>query len=275
MTAAPALRPLAAVAPTAPARTAPAATPNLWAPATPSIELTVVIPFYNCGPVIARTIREVSGVLTAAGIGHEIIAVNDGSTDESAAFVAELPGVRLIDNRTNSGKGNALHQGFAAAQGAWVGFIDSDGDIAAHHLITYLELARTGDHSAVYADKRHARSSSTASKSRKFISITYSSLVTGMFLLPVKDTQTGCKIFRRDVIAQLLPHLREQRFAFDLEFFVAAKAAGYRDMRSAPVDVDTAANGSTVTTNSIVRTLRDTFGILRRHRSGHYRQAAA
>ncbi|HWS31445.1 MAG TPA: glycosyltransferase family 2 protein [Actinoplanes sp.] len=273
MTAALALSHLAATVAPAPTTTAPA--PSLWAPATPGVELTVVIPFYNCGPVVARTIQEVRAVLTAAGIGYEIIAVNDGSTDGSQRFAANVPGVRLIDNRTNSGKGNALHQGFAAARGAWVGFIDADGDIAAHHLATYLEMAREGDHSAVYADKRHARSTSSASAARKLLSITFSTVVTGAFLLKVKDTQTGCKIFRRDVLAEILPHLREQRFACDLEFFVAAKAAGFSDPQPAPVEVNTAANGSTVSTNSIIRTLRDTFDVLKRHRAGHYRRIAA
>lgn len=273
MTAALTLSHLAATTAPAPATTAPA--PGLWAPATPSVELTVVIPFYNCGPVIARTIREVRAVLMGAGIGYEIIAVNDGSTDGSQKFAENLPGVRLIDNRTNSGKGNALHQGFAVAQGAWIGFIDADGDIAAHHLATYLETAREGGHSAVYADKRHSLSNNSASAARKLLSITFSTMVTGLFLLRVKDTQTGCKIFRRDVLAEILPHLREQRFACDLEFFVAAKAAGFSDLRPAPVEVNTAANGSTVSTNSIIRTLRDTFGVLKRHRSGHYRRIAA
>ncbi|MFI1991573.1 glycosyltransferase family 2 protein [Actinoplanes sp. NPDC020271] len=257
-----------------PAVAAPVTGPTLWAPATTGVELTVVVPFYNCGPVVGQTIHAISATLAAAGIGHEIIAVNDGSTDGSQLHVPYLPQVRLIDNRLNSGKGNALHQGFAAAQGAWVGFIDADGDIDPAHLATYLELARGGDHAAVYADKRHAHSVSGASKARKLISMVYSTLVTLLFLLQVKDTQTGCKIIRRDALAQLLPHLREQRFAFDLEFFVAAKAAGIRNLHAAPVALNTAANGSTVTSKTIVRTLRDTVTILGRHLGGHYRQAA-
>jgi glycosyltransferase involved in cell wall biosynthesis len=259
----------------APVTTAPVtAAPSLWAPATADIELTVVVPFYNPGPVVGQTIRNITGTLTAAGIGHEIIAVNDGSTDGSQHHLHGIPNVRLIDNRTNSGKGHALHQGFAAAQGAWVGFIDADGDIDPRHLATYLRLARVGDHAAVYADKRHADSVSTASKLRKLISIIFSTLVTLLFLLQVKDTQTGCKIIRRDALAQLLPHLREQRFAFDLEFFVAAKAAGIGNLHPAPVELSTGSTGSTVSTNSIARTLRDTLTIHRRHLAGHYREAA-
>ncbi|GAA2701406.1 glycosyltransferase family 2 protein [Actinoplanes palleronii] len=267
------LQPLAPVT-TAPVTTAPAAPPSLWDPATPGIELTVVVPFFNSGPAVAHTVRNITATLSAAGIGHEIIAVNDGSTDGSQYHLHGIHNVRLIDNRTNSGKGHALHQGFAAAQGAWVGFIDADGDIDPHHLVTYLKLARFGDHAAVYADKRHADSVSTASRLRKLISIVFSTLVTLLFLLQVRDTQTGCKIIRRDALAQLLPHLREQRFAFDLEFFVAAKAAGIGNLHSAPVALNTGATGSTVSTNSIVRTLRDTITIHRRHLAGHYREAA-
>jgi hypothetical protein len=67
--------------------------------------------------------------------------------------------------------------------------------------------------------------------------------------------------------------MRERRFAFDLEFFVAAKAAGIRDLHAAPVRLETRTAGSTVTTGSILRTIRDTFTIYGRHLRGHYQPA--
>ncbi|MFI5937771.1 glycosyltransferase family 2 protein [Actinoplanes sp. NPDC051494] len=233
-------------------------------------DLTVVVPFYNPGPALRRTVERLVGCLRDAGVAYEVIAVSDGSTDGSPATLAGLAGVTVLDNPVNQGKGAALHQGFAAARGAWIGFIDADGDIDPRHLVDYLNVARAGGHAVVYADKRHAASVSAAGGVRKLVSISYSTLVTAMFGLGVRDTQTGCKIIRREVLTALLPRLRERRFAFDLELFVAAKAAGIDDLRGAPVRLEARVAGSTVTTASIARTIRDTFTIHARRRNHHY-----
>ncbi|GAB1640366.1 glycosyltransferase family 2 protein [Krasilnikovia sp. MM14-A1259] len=243
---------------------------TLWSPATAGVELTVVVPFYNPGMALRPTVQRLVACLTEAGVGFEVVAVSDGSTDGSEQTLAGIPGVRVIVNAVNQGKGAALHTGFAAARGAWIGFIDADGDIDPAHLVQYLQLARSGAHAGVYADKRHALSTSGATGFRKIVSIVYSTLVSVLFFLGIRDSQTGCKIFRRDVLAGLLPSLRERRFAFDLEFFVAAKAAGIRNFIGAPVRLEERTAGSTVGRSAIVRTLRDTFTIFARLRRNEY-----
>ncbi|MFC4066578.1 glycosyltransferase family 2 protein [Actinoplanes subglobosus] len=246
----------------------------VFAPAAPAaragVELTVVVPFFNPGAALRPTVERLVACLAHAGVAFEVIAVSDGSTDGSAATIAGIAGVTVIDNAVNQGKGAALHQGFAAANGAWIGFVDADGDIDPQHLVDYLMVARAGGHAVVYADKRHTESVSAASGFRKLVSVSYSTLVTAMFGLDVRDTQTGCKIIRRDVLLAVLPRLRERRFAFDLELFVATKAAGITDVKGAPVRLEARVAGSTVTAKSIIRTVRDTFTIYGRRRASHY-----
>lgn len=261
----------------APARPAPLfdAT-RLWSPADPTVELTVVVPFYNPGTALRGTVEALLRRLTAEQISFEIVAVSDGSTDGSEHSLAGLDRVRVIACPVNQGKGAALHRGFAAARGAWVGFIDADGDIDPVHLTEYLRLAREGGHAGVYADKTHTSSASASSPVRKLMSAFYSTLVMVLFLLGMRDTQTGCKVLRRDVLADLLPRMRERRFAFDLEFFVAARAAGIRDFVAAPVRLSERVAGSTVTTRAVLRTIRDTFVIFGRlHLTAQYRAASA
>ncbi|BCJ49567.1 hypothetical protein Asp14428_10420 [Actinoplanes sp. NBRC 14428] len=249
---------------------------RLWAPADPAVELTVVVPFYNPGAALRRTVLSLVECLAAEQVAYEVIAVSDGSTDDSERTLAGIPGVRVITSPVNQGKGGALHLGFAAARGSWIGFVDADGDIDPRHLIDYLRMAREGGHAGVYADKRHARSASASSPFRKLVSIFYSTLVTLLFLLGMRDTQTGCKVLRRDVLADLLPRLRERRFAFDLEFFVAAKAAGIRNFLGAPVHLEERVAGSTVGATAILRTIRDTLVIFGRlHLTRQYRPVPA
>jgi glycosyltransferase involved in cell wall biosynthesis len=247
---------------------------RLWSPADASIELTVVVPFFNPGAALRPTVERLIGCLRAERIAYEVIAVSDGSTDGSERTLDGLPGVKVVVSPANQGKGAALHLGFAAARGAWIGFVDSDGDIDPVHLVQYLRLARAGRYAGVYADKRHEASDSASSKFRKLVSMFYSTLVTMLFVLGMRDTQTGCKVLRRDVLAMLLPRMRERRFAFDLEFFVAAKAAGVHGFVAAPVRLEERVAGSTVTSKAILRTVRDTLVIFARlHLTGQYRPA--
>jgi glycosyltransferase involved in cell wall biosynthesis len=240
------------------------------------LSLSVIIPFFNPGEALRPTVLAVVECLTDAGISFEIIAVCDGSTDGSADTIADVSYTRVISNPSNQGKGAVLRQGFAAAAGAWIGFIDADGDINPRHLVDYLNRARDKGCAGVYADKRHSHSASAATGERKVMSLTYSTLVSSLFRIGIRDTQTGCKIFRRDVVAQVLPRLFVHRFAFDLELFVAAKMAGITDFVGAPVALERRSLGSTINSRAILRTVIDTFVVYRRHclRARNRREAA-
>ena len=168
-------------------------------------------------------------VFTDAGVGFELIVVDDGSTDDSMATLDDAPPqVKVVRLPANRGKGGALHAGFSRARGSWVGFVDSDGDIDPAHLVEYLKVGRETGADMVYANKKHRQSVSASSPFRKVVSMGFSSLVDTLFNLGVNDTQTGCKLMRREVLADVLPRLRETRFAFDLELFVAAASSATR-----------------------------------------------
>ena len=250
---------------------------RLWRGATPGLTLSVVIPFYNPGAALRPTVVRLVEVLDQAGVTFEVIAVSDGSTDGSEADLDGLdPRVAVLVAPVNRGKGAALRLGMQHAAGSWVGFVDADGDIDPQHLNDYLHLAQVNNHEVVYADKRDARSGNPSTAVRRLISWTFSHLVSTLFSVGVGDTQTGCKLIRRDVLARVLPATCEEGFAFDLEFFVAARAAGVTDMVGAPVHLSDRLAGSTVTTAAIVRTLKDTIRVFTRlHFSDTYTPVAA
>lgn len=240
---------------------------HLWDAPSSDVELSVVVPFYNPGESVGRTLTSMVELLRAARLGFEIIAVSDGATDGSEAYVeavaAVAPEVHLIVLPQNHGKGGALMRGFSATRGRFVSFIDADGDIDPVHLVGYLDRARQGG-DMVYACKRHGDSASASSGLRKLISIGFSTYTTMLFRLGVADTQTGCKVMRREMMADVLPLMHERRFAFDLELFVVAKRRGFTDLRPAPVELGERLAGSTVTTKAVIRTLRDSLTIWKR-----------
>ena len=241
---------------------------RLWMPANREIEISVVMPAYNPGDALRPAVDRLVDVMRAESIGFELIVVSDGSTDGSMATLEGAgPEVRVIELPANRGKGGALHAGFSRARGSWVGFVDSDGDIDPAHLVAYLKTGRETGADMVYANKKHRDSVSASSPFRKAVSLGFSSLVGALFSLGVNDTQTGCKLMKREVLADVLPRLRETRFAFDLELFVAASTAGYTTAVAAPVELKERMAGSSVSRSTILRTLKDALVVLARRQS--------
>lgn len=239
---------------------------SLAAPqAASELELSVVIPFYNPGEVLVETIERTLSVMRSAGITFEVIAVSDGSTDGSEHLIIDMaPEVRVIVNEVNRGKGAAVRTGMLHSRGAYVGFVDCDGDIDPAHLLAYLFIAEDGQHDIVYADKLQEQAESGASLTRRTMSVCFSTATTVMFDLEMRDTQTGCKLLRRDVMIAVLATVQEDRFAFDIEMFLAAHELGHRNAVAAPVEIRERVAGSTVSARSALRTMTDTSAIFAR-----------
>src|ERR1051325_9262456 len=89
-----------AAAETGVARTAPLFDASrLWSPADPSVELSVVVPFYNPGAALRPTVERLVACLRREGVGFEVIAVSDGSTDGSERTLDGAgPEVRVVVN---------------------------------------------------------------------------------------------------------------------------------------------------------------------------------
>jgi hypothetical protein len=92
------------------------------------------------------------------------------------------------------------------------------------------------------------------------------------FQLNIRDTQTGIKLIRRDVLAAALPRMMEKKFAFDLELFVIARHLGYSRFLEAPIRLQHQFT-STVNWRSVYRSLLDTMAIWYRLHLLHYYDA--
>jgi polyisoprenyl-phosphate glycosyltransferase len=131
--------------------------------------LSVVIPMYNEEEVISLLIRRLRPVLDGINEAYEVVAVDDGSTDSTAAQLIgarrSWPELRIIRLRRNAGHQAALTAGLHRARGAYVASIDADLQDPPEKILAMLALARADNLDIVYG-VRSDRSTDTAAKRR-------------------------------------------------------------------------------------------------------------
>lgn len=206
---------------------------------TGSVEVTIVLPCHNAGAGLREVLDSLQQEL-GQGPSWEVIVVSDGSTDETVSVAEEFAGenVRVVHEPVRIGKGHALRVGLSQARGRYVGFMDADGDIDPKAVRPAMMIMEHYDPEIILGSKRHPLSQVQYPALRRFMSWTYHKLCRLLFRVKVRDTQTGFKLIRRDVLAKVLPRMLEKRYAFDLEFLVVARRLGYRRVFEAPIKID-------------------------------------
>lgn len=221
------------------------------------IDLSVVLPVYNEGELAAAAVERLSTVLHTLDESSEIIVVDDGSDEATAAVLAQLPApIRVVTHAENRGKGAAVRTGWSRARGQVLAYIDGDGDL--DPLLVrdmYDDLELFGAHGIV-GSKAVAGSQTMTSPSRRVLSAVGQRIFRTLFAVPVRDTQTGIKLFRRDVVADVLPRTHETGYLFDLEFLAVGAALGWDHVVEAPVRLARHRNSS-IGIGAIVGTARD------------------
>jgi glycosyltransferase involved in cell wall biosynthesis len=234
------------------------------------LDITVVMPYYNPGDRLRATVERTVEVLRATGATFEVVTVSDGSTDGSERTLGQLPAdvvVRVV-LPARGGKGQAVRAGLERGRGRYLGFIDADGDVPPELLGDFIEVVRTQQPDVVLGSKRHRASDVVYPPARRLYSWGYQQVVRLLFRLDVRDTQAGIKLVRRDVLVDVLPSMREQGFAFDLELLVVARLHGHRHLVEAPIRIGRRFT-STVSPRAVVEMLRDTLAIWWRLRVRH------
>jgi glycosyltransferase involved in cell wall biosynthesis len=117
-----------------------------------STRLSVIVPAYNEEARVGDLIRSLQASLVALGDGHEIIVVDDGSSDATAAQV-EATGATLVRHQQNRGKAAAVQTGLAASTGRFVAVLDADLEYFPEDLAPMLERAEAAGTVAVYGSR--------------------------------------------------------------------------------------------------------------------------
>jgi glycosyltransferase involved in cell wall biosynthesis len=241
--------------------------------------LSLVLPAYRAGAFIEANVRRVTSVLEELGQPFEVIVVVDGAIDDTAALVRGLddPRVSAIAYVENQGKGFALCVGLAHARGRLVGWLDADLDVDPSVIVAAARVLTEAEVDAVVGSKRHPRSEVDYPASRRVLSWGFQLLVRMALRVNVGDTQTGAKLFRREVLDTVVPLLLIKRYAFDLEVLAVAALFGFDRVEEVPIRLEYGFTGTGINPEAVKRMFIDTLAIAYRVRLRHWyvRQYAA
>lgn len=191
--------------------------------------VTIVIPVYNEGRVIAQTLETLQTFLTESAFPYryEIIVVDNASTDNTAssvmAFAATHPAITLLSLK-EKGKGRAIRAGWARGRGDILTFMDADlsSDLASFKAL--IDAVVSGSADLSIGNRIGARSKIVSEKRfREFASRIYNFMARAFLGTRIDDHQCGFKAIAREAFKTLLPELTENGFFIDTELLVLAR----------------------------------------------------
>jgi len=185
--------------------------------------LSVVVPAYDEARRLGPTLARITKFLAGRGAGHELIVVDDGSTDTTAE-VARAAGAQVLVHRHNRGKGAAVRTGVLAATGARILICDADLSTAIEEL-TRLEAALDAGADVAIASRHAAAARIEVAQPwpRRVLGAGFRNLVRAVTGVRVRDPMCGFKLLTRAAAHDLLGRGRIERFAYDVELLYLAR----------------------------------------------------
>jgi glycosyltransferase involved in cell wall biosynthesis len=202
-------------------------------------ELSIVIPAFNERARIEHALDRVMSCVTEQGWDAEVLVVDDGSTDDTAAIVQSwmerYPRLHLVQNPGNRGKGYSVRNGLLQAAGEIVMFTDADLSAPMEEAERLFAAIHEGADVAIgsrWLDRK--RQTIHQPLYRQFFGRCFNWITRVIMGLPFRDTQCGFKAFRRSA-AQVIFRLQTiERWGFDPEILFIAQKLGY-EIREVPV----------------------------------------
>lgn len=194
--------------------------------------LSVVIPAYNEGLRIPKSLDLIRRHFQAKPFETEVIVVDDGSTDSMPSFLREAaegwPALRIMRNEPNQGKGASVRRGVLAARGNYVLFTDADLSAPIEEADMLLALIESAGADAVVGSRAldRTRIGVHQSRFRELSGIGFNIIVRTLTGLEIQDTQCGLKLFRRVTTQRAFRLQTIQGFGFDPEVLFLIRRAG-------------------------------------------------
>jgi len=230
------------------------------------MKFSVIVPAYKEGKTIKDNLLEIRKALLESVDSFEILAVNDGSPDNTKEQIMEAaalyPEIKYAGYDKNRGKGGAIKHGVSEASGDVIGFIDADLDIDPSHLVRYYDHMEQTGCDVVIGSKMHKDSKLDYPPMRRFVSWGYFIILKVLFGMNIKDTQTGVKLYKASLIKKVAPMLKVKGYAFDIEVLALCAHEG-AVIDQMPVEVVFKRNASfgRIKIGDIFKMFFDTVGI--------------
>ncbi len=237
--------------------------------------LSVIVPAYKKEGTIVKDLKIIDKTLEeglSSDFDREIICVVDGFLDKTFERAKNIKSskIKVIGYEENKGKGYAVRYGMKAARGNYISFLDAGMDISPKGIMMLMAHMDWYNADAIVGSKRHPVSHVNYPFLRRILSVGYHLGVKVLFGLPLTDTQSGLKIFRREVIDAILPRLLVKRYAMDIEMLAVAKYLGYERIYEAPIEVEFDSRTSNIKWSTIFRMFWDTLAVFYRLKILHY-----
>lgn len=199
---------------------------------TPPLDFSIVIPAYNEERRLPRTLEHVLQYLRHTHPSGEVIVVDDGSTDGTAAAVArlqiEMPELRLLTNGKNRGKGCSVRHGMLEARGRVALFTDADLSAPIEEAAQLLAALKSADVAIGSRALDRSLISVHQSPARELAGILFNLMVRLFTGLRFQDTQCGFKAFAMPECRLIFEQQRIEDFGFDPEILFLARRHGLR-----------------------------------------------
>lgn len=192
------------------------------------MKLSVIIPAYNEGERIKKTILSVKEYLNKQDYDFEIIVISDGSKDKTAE-AARQEGVRVINNKINQGKGAVVKQGMLAAQGDYRLFMDADNSTKIDNLDKFWKYFKQG-YDVVIASigLKESKILEKTGWHRRMLGKFAKYLVQIIMFWRIKDSQRGFKCFTAKAAEKIFSKQTIMRWGFDIEILALAKLFNFK-----------------------------------------------
>ena len=186
-----------------------------------NLSLTVVLPAFNESHRLPATLTQIRPYLDSRFTRYEVLVVDDGSTDSTAALVEDAarcwPNLKLLRQPRNMGKGAAVRRGCLEANSDVVFYMDADLATPIEELDSMLPVLEGGEYRAVVGVRTYQE---LESKWRRVVGLTLQLMAhVIVFEKAVVDSQCGFKCFSREVTKEVFSRSRVDGGMFDVEVF--------------------------------------------------------
>lgn len=195
-------------------------------------EISIIIPAFNEGLRLGLSQQAVIAYFEANALCYEVIVVDDGSSDDTAAVVERLGqktgNVRLITSPVNRGKGYAVRIGILSARYDLILTTDADLSTPIEEVEKLLACLAGADIAIGSRACQGAELRRPQSLLRRSLGMSFNRLLRFLRLTQFNDTQCGFKLWKAQAAREVFARSRINGFAYDVEALVLAKLLGYR-----------------------------------------------